>query len=134
MRAKTVRVLVVLGLAHFVSLTIGCASLLPPTAATLANADYGTYPSNYEEIAKDWIKKTFFDPYTVQDLVISAPAKHWEWYKFEGPCYGYVISVSCNAKNRMGGYTGRQVFYLLIRNGIPKVYWTEEEPYIKTPL
>ena len=134
MRVKTLRVLAVLGLAHFASLTIGCAALMPPTAATIANADYGAYPANYVEIAKNWINKTFFDPYSVQDLEVSMPVKHWEYRGFEGPCYGYLIRVSCNAKNRMGGYTGRQAFYLLIRNGIPVLTWTEEEPYIKTPL
>lgn len=31
--------------------------------------------------------------------------------------YGYMVTVSLNAKNRLGGYTGKHTYLLVIRNG-----------------
>ena len=40
----------------------GCA--LNPSQEQLQNADYGPYPSNYEEIIKSHYGKKLFDPYS----------------------------------------------------------------------
>lgn len=103
-----------------------------PTISEQAIADYGQYPSDYEEIVHDWINRIFFDPQSVYDLTISKPVKAWiqepapiEFYiqnpshlDFGKTYYSYRVSVTCNAKNRMGGYVGRKTFKLHIRNGI----------------
>ena len=109
----------------------GCATL--PTSKEMATADYGQYPDNYNEIVQNWINDTFFDPYSVRDLTISTPQKY---YISEAPLmggrryFGYYVSVTCNAKNRMGGYVGKQTSNLFIRNGIIIKQWKEGEfPY-----
>ncbi len=47
------------------------------------------------------------------------------WYFADG----WMVCVRANAKNRMGGYTGRQEFGYLIRNGVI----VQEGPQAKCP-
>jgi len=111
-----------------VTLLSGCAYMIRPTPTQIATADYGQYPDDYKEIVNRWINNTFFDPYSVRDLTISTPEKS---YIQDPPLlggatsYGYLITVTCNAKNRMGGYTGKKTSYLLIYNGMIMKQWGE---------
>ena len=126
MKTKLISILIVL------LLISGCATMPTMLEAEEATADYGQYPSNYEEIVHDWINKVFFDPQSVRDLTISKPVKSWiqepaplelciqntSFIELGKVYYGYFVNVTCNAKNRMGGYVGRKTTGLLIRNGI----------------
>lgn len=101
----------------------GCKSVFPglavPTHEQLLQADYGQYPENIEEIVKEYIRVSFFDPYSVRDLRIEKPKQNW--YRPAGyrqqPIYGYETRVYCNAKNRMGAYIGLKKHFCFIRNG-----------------
>jgi hypothetical protein len=98
----------------------GCAAMIAPSAAQLAVADYGTYPTNYEDIVKTYLHNTLLDPNSVQDLNVDTPT---QYYIQEPPImgghtlYGYMVSYSLNAKNSFGGYVGVQKHFILIRDG-----------------
>lgn len=96
--------------------TVGCAALFIPPDEEIAKADYGSYPSNYEEIVKKHVTDYLLDPESAKFSNWKEPRKGWvrksgSWH------YGYKVCVYVNAKNRMGGYTGRKLTYVLIRNG-----------------
>jgi len=99
--------------------------------ALLATADFGQYPDleNLEQILRADLRRTLFDPDSLRDLEIKKPKQ--SWYRrmgFRQPViYGYETRVFFNAKNRMGGYTGLQKYFLFIRNGktIRFVSWKE---------
>jgi len=85
----------------------------------LATADFGQYPENLEQIIKDHLKISLFDPYSVRDFEIKKPKQ--SWYRHAGfrqpVIYGYETRVYLNAKNRMGGYTGLKKHFVFVRNG-----------------
>jgi hypothetical protein len=97
-------------------LLAGCASA--PTAEQIAQADYGPYPDNYEQITRSFFNSVLKDPSSLQiDGSISSPQK--SWLSFMGSVqYGYKVCVRYNAKNSYGGYGGFTTEYLLIRNGV----------------
>jgi hypothetical protein len=85
---------------------VGCA--VPQ--AELADADYGTYPTNYESRIRNYFEMSLIDPE-------SARYRFGEPYKgavYKGLVngggwqFGYGVDCTVNAKNRMGGYTGQQ--------------------------
>ena len=98
---------------------LGCIGS-KPSAEVLAKADYGTYPSDYKEIVSKWIFATFYDPHSVQDLVITEPKKGYHSQGLVdggGTTFGYEVAIGLRAKNQLGGYTGAHFYSLLIRNG-----------------
>ena len=108
----------------------GCATMFNPSKDEVARADYGRYPTNYREIVKGWIDTTFFDPQSVNYLVISEPVTCWfrEAVVRGGKIHwGYRVQVTVNGKNRFGGYVGRRVHYLLIRNSEVIYEWEPED-------
>lgn len=56
-------------------------------------------------------RDVLFDPYSVRDAEIS--------YLVDLPGQSDVVCVKLNAKNRMGGYTGRKVTAVYVQNGVP---------------
>lgn len=111
-------ILSVLLMSIFLILTNGCTTLPPPpTSQEVASANYGDYPDNYEEIVKNFISNQLIDPYSAVYSGWKGPTKGWMVY-IGGVIYGYSVCVDVNAKNRMGGYTGRSQWYILVRNGI----------------
>ncbi len=85
----------------------------------LATADFGDYPENLDQLIKAHLNKILFDPYSVKDLTIKKPKQGW--YRPSGfkqsVIYGYETRIFLNAKNRMGGYTGIQKWFVFIHNG-----------------
>src|ERR1700731_199932 len=59
------------------------------------------------ELVNEYIHASFFDPYSVQDLSVEPPVQRGNMWQ---------IYFSCNAKNRMGGYVGKQRSILDVRN------------------
>jgi hypothetical protein len=105
---------------------VGCAAMIAPSKEEAANADYGSYPSDYEDIVSNWINETLFDPYSVRDLNVQSPQRYWlQASPIMGgsTTYGYLVQFSLNAKNRMGGYVGKKYYNMLIRNGIIQKVW-----------
>lgn len=92
----------------------GCATR--PTGEQIANADYGAYPDNYEDIVRAFFQRTLKDPSSLQLQSIPAPTRGY--LSFMGRVnYGYQLCVAYNAKNGFGGYVGYTTEYLLIHNG-----------------
>jgi len=93
-----------------VALTLaGCSSTLQDQES------YGPPPSNYRQMARDYLKRTLLDPYSVRDAEIAAPVVKHSFHLID-PLPGWTICVRYNAKNRMGGYVGLTENVLLVRN------------------
>lgn len=84
-----------------------------PTAEQLANADYGQYPSDYEQTIKSYMSQRLKDPYSAQFQFLNQPKTAWNG--IGGLKYGYAVCVLINAKNSFGGYTGSQLSYFMLR-------------------
>lgn len=105
----------ILGIASLLGLS-ACVSA--PTQEQIANADYGSYPDNYEQIVKDHFSATLFDPYSVVYNSIRPPVKQMWGDRIDGARYDYNVCVNLNAKNRMGGYVGATTSAVMIHNGV----------------
>lgn len=74
----------------------------PSAAVSIPSA---AFPTNYRQLAKEYIHENFFDPYSVRDAGIATP-------KLRGN--KWLVCFRTNAKNRMGGYVGlsNSAFYV----------------------
>lgn len=61
----------------------------------------GPYPYGYTETLKSYVKKHYFDPYSMRDVAHSTPIQGHLYFK-----QGWLVCIEANAKNRMGAYTG----------------------------
>ena len=86
----------------------GCVSTAQPGAET------GPYPARYREMAKEYLRKSLFDPYSVRDAEIAEPTVKSSFYLID-PTPAWTICVRYNAKNRMGAYAGMTENALLVR-------------------
>lgn len=77
----------------------------------------GTYPTNYKQLVRENVRKTFFDPYSLRDVAISEPQPGRLLLQTTGP--GWIVCLEANAKNKMGGYVGlRRTAFLIIEGEI----------------
>jgi len=92
-----------------------------PTIADLEAAYYGEYPTDYEQIIKDYLHGWLVDPDSVKGLKISEPKPGWTQFRTnsfsENPDYGYICWTTFNSRNRMGGYVGYRDYLIMIKNG-----------------
>lgn len=93
-----------------------CVNLPSPTQEK--DADYGAYPDNYQEIARDYLLKELRDPASIDIQSMSEPKKQWIGNKFTGIKYGYLVCVQVNSKNLLGNLTGLRSDALLIRDDV----------------
>lgn len=106
----------------------GCS--VAPTPAQLATADYGPRPDDPKAIFSDWAQDNLYDPHSVQDLEISLERGYWTPGMADGggpTVFGWMLHASFNAKNRMGGYAGRQTVHILERDGHVVQAMTEQQ-------
>ncbi len=89
----------------------GCAA---PSAEDLAKADYGSYPSNYEQIIKRHLDMVLKDPESAKVTFLKGP--YTGWSGLGGRKFGYIVCADVNAKNSYGGYTGGKLSYFMIKN------------------
>jgi len=86
---------------------VGCAiggSIVPQAEV---EAKYGPLPENYQELVMAYARGQLIDPDSAR-------------YEFFPPApreVGWVGQVYVNARNRFGGYTGRQLFVWKIIHG-----------------
>jgi len=110
-------VFIALVIASFFGLA-ACATA--PTPEQLAHADYGPRPTeNHQEIIKEWFAERLIDPtsplYSFRNPV--------QGYTKDSPLYGtqlqfgWIVCGTVNAKNRLGGYVGREPFFTLFKDG-----------------
>lgn len=76
---------------------------------TLDRKQVGPYPAQYKEIVKQYVDKTYYDPYSMRGVAISRPQKGHLFFQ-----QGWIVCFRTNAKNRMGGYTGLSEVAILI--------------------
>ncbi|PYL20247.1 MAG: hypothetical protein DMF44_15070 [Verrucomicrobia bacterium] len=91
----------------------GSLSAQTPSADT---ARYGPYPTNYKEIAMQWLNKQLIDPDSAR-IEWNGQPKPSEVGKGSEAVSGYLVNFTVNARNRFGSYTGKQKHSVLIRNG-----------------
>jgi hypothetical protein len=94
--------------------------LLFRTFAETEGADvshYGRYPANYKEIVIKWLDTELVDPASAR-IEWSDEPKPADLSKNGQHLYGYLVHFRINARNRFGGYTGKQSHAALIRNGL----------------
>lgn len=82
----------------------------------LDTADVGSEPKNYKKLIEDAIRENLKDPDSARFYDFTPPRKEVmvENKKF---VYGYSACVFVNAKNSYGGYTGKKLYWVFIRNG-----------------
>lgn len=96
----------------------GCALMIKyPTQQQIETADYGAYPENYQSIATTYISNYLLDPESAKYSGWSLPQKSW-YADLNQAYFGYKVCFYINAKNRMGGYNGKKLTLLLIRDGV----------------
>lgn len=95
-----------------------CVMVMLNGCATPTASESGPYPTAYRAIAKNYVRQTFFDPYSIRDAEISQPKPGQMAIpgiiKVET---GWIVCVRANAKNRMGAYTGIRDTVMVIRDG-----------------
>lgn len=93
-------------------------ALRGPTLEEQAKADYGEIPSNYKELVKGDFYQSLIDPYSAK-YEFCEPYKAWASYYRPQPhvLYGRGICGTINAKNRLGGYVGRKLFWAFFHKG-----------------
>jgi len=90
-----------------VSLLSGCAVTPNPDAI-------GPYPTDYKQMLKSHVLRTYFDPYSIRSVSVSQPIQGHLFFR-----QGWIVCLESNAKNRMGGYIGLQrTAYLLNRGNV----------------
>ena len=102
-----------------VAILVGCAT---PSMEEMSNADYGPYPTEYEQAVKNVMNQQLKDPDSAK-YQFDVPRKGWycnaayrgQWGSKK--VYGYIVAVQVNAKNSFGGYTGSEQYYFMIRDG-----------------
>jgi len=85
------------------------------TPAPSPDDRYGPYPTNYKEIVMKWLNQQLIDPSSARIEWLDEP-KQVDAGKGEEHLYGYLVHFRVNARNRFGGYTGKQSHAALIRN------------------
>lgn len=76
-------------------------------------AQIGPYPADYIAIMREHIRRSYFDPYSLQDIAMTSPTQGHMFFQ-----QGWIVCLEANGKNRMGGYTGLQRTAFLINNGV----------------
>jgi hypothetical protein len=87
-----------------------------PTPEQIVNAYYGRYPDNYKEVIQDYMSRVLIDPNSVMYSEWRGPSKGY-FQDYGKTFWGYRVCVEVNAKNRMGGYTGRQTHLFIVNDG-----------------
>jgi hypothetical protein len=101
----------------FTSLTlatmlVGCAA---PSPKELESADYGPYPTYYEQIIKLHMQSVLKDPESARYQFLNTPTIAWDGSG--GMKYGFVVCAYINSKNSFGGYVGNRMTYFMINSG-----------------
>lgn len=102
-----------------------CVNLPSPTQEK--EADYGPFPQNYQDIAKEYLMSELRDPSTIEIGAISSPSKRWIGDKFTGIKYGFVVCVEVNSKNLLGKMSGFRTDAVLIRDNVVIDYINDGE-------
>ncbi|MBN3071168.1 hypothetical protein H4F33_03345 [Pectobacterium brasiliense] len=81
----------------------------------LETSDVGSKPSNYKKIIEDAIRDQLKDPESAKFSDMTTPRKE-VMVEQSNFVYGYSLCVYVNAKNSYGGYVGKQLYWVFMRN------------------
>ena len=116
-------------------LLTACAS--GPTPEQLSQADYGNEPSISEctSIAEGVISSSLKDPDSARFRNSQCFKGHWGSVPILGMGiqYGWIQKGEVNGKNAYGGYVGFRTYQVLIKNGTPIRYCTNDSDGICMP-
>ena len=88
---------------------VGCGG---PKTQREMDSSIGPYPSNWKEIVASYIRNNYVDPYSIMDSEAAPP------FMQQTLAYDrWIVCIRNNAKNRMGGYTGRKITEISIVKG-----------------
>jgi hypothetical protein len=97
--------------------TAGAALALQAYAETQGDATrYGPYPANYKEVVMQWLNKQLIEPESAR-IEWNGDPEPADLGRNGEHLYGYLVNFTVNARNRFGGYTGKQKHAVLIYNG-----------------
>jgi hypothetical protein len=88
-------------------------SACTPSQEEFNRADFGGYPTEYKATVDDWIQRQLIDPDSRKIEYTRVPDRYF--WALSNPHYGYLICGNVNSKNRMGGYSGRSMFWAMLR-------------------
>ena len=99
---------------------IGCAA--PSRPLTDEELRYlgtgpGPLPDNYQEIVTAYMDGVLIDPESARYSGWKGPVRGTARDLYGRHVIGWQVCADVNAKNRMGGYTGRQLHFFLIHGG-----------------
>lgn len=95
----------------FLGLT-GCVATVTPEQ--MATADYGPAPKNPQQLAEAWVKPKLLDPFSAV-FDHTTLAQGYSNLLGEERQFGWIQCGGVNAKNLMGGFVGRQDYFVVIR-------------------
>ena len=101
----------------FVMSTAGCTGAPTLTPEQLTGADYGVYPTDYQDVIKRYMNDFLIDPYSARYEFLKGPTRAWH-DDFGDIRFGYAVCAGINAKNRFGGYVGMKPFFFMLHNGV----------------
>lgn len=92
------------------SMITGCAGV--GQISNSGEGNVGPYPENWKNIAREYIKTRYFDPYSVRDSEAAPPFRNRKAFYDT-----WTLCIRNNAKNKFGGYTGLQATAIGIKQG-----------------
>jgi hypothetical protein len=95
----------------------GCAAPSRPLTAEevrYLSTGPGPLPNNYQEIVVAYMEEVLIDPDSARYSGWKGPNHGTAQDLFGRNVIGWLVCADINAKNRMGGYTGRQQYFFLI--------------------
>jgi hypothetical protein len=103
-------------------LTAALGACVPPAPRyEIDPARSGPFPDDYKQIVAAYVRDTFLDPHTLQDVAISAPDRGRM-----ADQQGWIVCFVANGKNGQGAYAGRRTTAYLINDG--RVIAAEQDP------
>lgn len=95
----------------------GCQTIPPLSKEQIEAADYGPMTGDKaQQVIRAYLSEVLIDPYSYQ-IEFRNFKKHWGLDKSGKYHFGWVQYYVINAKNRMGGYTGKEPHWAFIENG-----------------
>lgn len=89
-----------------------CQTTTDGGPVSTASAPEADLPPNYRTVIRAAVRERFFDPYSIRDASISQPIAGATLVGSQ-----QTVCVRANAKNRLGGYTGRRATAFTFRQG-----------------
>lgn len=93
------------------SLLVGCIKKMTPD--DVRGVDFGQPPSDYQNQIDSHLENTLYDPYSAVKTC-GVPCRS---HKIFGGHLGWTVTCQVNAKNRMGGYTGKKDMSFFFNGG-----------------